>query len=130
MLGKMATRPLNAESLRYDRQRLSDLVLDPLQHVKLAFGRNLTGREVAQIKIHLEREVRSDILLADGEDLIIILDQYYGLDNIRVLERLLSQIQCHDLLNALLDWKERNNPIKPEIFYGKLRLRFLCFVYF
>lgn len=126
----MATRPLNAESLRYDRQRLSDLVLDPLQHVKLAFGRNLTGREVAQIKIHLEREVRSDILLADGEDLIIILDQYYGLDNIRVLERLLSQIQCHDLLNALLDWKERNNPIKPEIFYGKLRLRFLCFVYF
>ena len=130
MLGKMATQPLNAESLRYDRQRLSDLVLDPLQHVKLAFGRNLTGREVAQIKIHLEREVRSDILLADGEDLIIILDQYYGLDNIRVLERLLSQIQCHDLLNALLDWKERNNPIKPEIFYGKLRLRFLCFVYF
>lgn len=126
----MATQPLNAESLRYDRQRLSDLVLDPLQHVKLAFGRNLTGREVAQIKIHLEREVRSDILLADGEDLIIILDQYYGLDNIRVLERLLSQIQCHDLLNALLDWKERNNPIKPEIFYGKLRLRFLCFVYF
>lgn len=126
----MATRPLNAESLRYDRQRLSDLVLDPLQHVKLAFGRNLTGREVAQIKIHLEREVRSDILLADGKDLIIILDQYYGLDNIRVLERLLSQIQCHDLLNALLDWKERNNPIKPEIFYGKLRLRFLCFVYF
>lgn len=101
---------------------LDDAVLRPLQHFKLELGRRLTAAEVAQIKVHLKRDLQNDILLkvTDGEDLIMLLDQYFGVDNIRLLERLLSLIECYDLLNALLDWKETDYPAKPEVFYGKL----------
>ena len=117
-----STRMLTMAKLRYDKRMLDDIVLLPLQHFKLELGRRLTATEVAQMKVHLSRDLQNDILVkvTDGEDLIMRLDQYFGVDNVRLLERLLSLIECHDLLNALLDWKETDYPVRPEMFRGKL----------
>lgn len=118
----MATEDLriNIKELQYDRQRLSALVFQPLQEIKDFVARNLRLDEVDHIVLLLRNAIRSDTLrtLTDGEALIAVLNLYYGKDNLRVVQRLLKKINCHDLLQVVSEWESRNNPVHPRVFQG------------
>ena len=112
---------ISVRALRYERQRLSDLVLTPLQLIKDFIARNLSSREVAYVVALLNNVIRGDTLktITDGDALIAVLDLYYGKDNLRVLKRLLNRVSCIDLLNVLNDWESSSNPVNTEMFQGK-----------
>lgn len=118
----MAARGVQArtEDLCYERQKLSALVLDPLQKIKDYMARNLRLEEVDLIVGCLSYAVRSDTLktVTDGEALIAVLNLYYGKDNLRVLERLLKKIDCYDLLEILNEWNVTNNPVEARVLRG------------
>ncbi|KAL9989259.1 hypothetical protein ACROYT_G003791 [Oculina patagonica] len=109
---------IDVQSLRYDRQRLSELVFEPLQEIKDFVARNLRLDEVDNIVGFLGNVIRSDTLktVTDGEALIAVLNLYYGKDNLRVLQRLLKKINCNDLLQVLNEWEASNNPVDPRVF--------------
>lgn len=111
---------IDIQSLRYDRQRLSELVFEPLQEIKDFVARNLRLDEVDNIVGFLGNVIRSDTLktVTDGEALIAVLNLYYGKDNLRVLQRLLKKINCNDLLQVLNEWESSNNPVEPRVFQG------------
>ena len=119
------------ESLYYERQRLSALVFEPLQEIKDFIARNLRSDEVAGIVGFLGNAIRSDTLrnVTDGEALIAVLNLYYGKDNLRVLQRLLKKINCHDLLEILNDWEVRKNPVDPRVFRGTSSNPFILFTF-
>lgn len=108
------------QGLRYDRERLSELVFEPLQEIKDFVARKLTLDEVDNIVGFLRNVIRSDTLktVTDGEALIAVLDLYYGQDNLRVLQRLLKKINCFDLLEVLNEWEASNNPVDTRAFQG------------
>lgn len=105
------------EGLFYERQKLSALVLDPLQKIKDYMARNLRLEEVDLIVGCLGHAIRSDTLktVTDGEALIAVLNLYYGKDNLRVLERLLKKIDCYDLLEILNEWNVTYNPVEARV---------------
>lgn len=111
---------INIRSLRYDRQRLSELVFEPLQEIKDFVARNLRLDEVDNIVGFLGNVIRRDTLktVTDGEALIAVLNLYYGKDNLRVLQRLLKKINCIDLLQVLNEWESSNNPVDTRVFQG------------
>lgn len=111
---------INIQGLRFDRQRLSELVFEPLQEIKDFVARNLRLDEVEHIVGFLRNVIRSDTLrtVTDGEALIAVLNLYYGKDNLRVIQRLLKKINCHDLLQVVNDWEARNNPVDTRVFQG------------
>lgn len=108
------------EGLCYERQKLSALVLDPLQKIKDYMARNLRLEEVDLIVGCLGHAIRSDTLktVTDGEALIAVLNLYYGKDNLRVLERLLKKIDCYDLLEILNEWNVTYNPVEARVLRG------------
>lgn len=111
---------INIRSLRYDRQRLSELVFEPLQEIKDFVARNLRLDEVDNIVGFLGNVIRRDTLktVTDGEALIAVLNLYYGKDNLRVLQRLLKKTNCIDLLQVLNEWESSNNPVDTRVFQG------------
>lgn len=130
---------ITTQGLRYDRQRLTELVFEPLQEIKDFVARNLRLDEVDDIVEFLGNVIRSDTLrtVTDGDALVAVLNLYYGKDNLRVLQRLLKKINCIDLLQVLTDWEARNNPVDTRVFQGTSPLvqyrlftfdpkRFLC----
>ena len=108
------------QGLRYDRERLSELVFEPLQEIKDFVARKLRLDEVYNIVGFLRNVIRSDTLknVTDGEALIAVLNLYYGQDNLRVLQRLLKKINCFDLLEVLNEWEASNNPVDTRAFQG------------
>lgn len=106
------------ERLYYDRRLLSALVFEPLQEIKDFVARNLRSDEIPRITGLLGNAIRSDTLrtITDGEALIAVLNLYYGKDNLRVLQRLLRKINCHDLLEVLSEWDVRSNPVNSRVF--------------
>ncbi|XP_073244359.1 uncharacterized protein [Porites lutea] len=106
------------ERLYYDRRLLSALVFEPLQEIKDFVARNLRSDEIPRIAGLLGNAIRSDTLrtITDGEALIAVLNLYYGKDNLRVLQRLLRKINCHDLLEILSEWDVRSNPVNSRVF--------------
>lgn len=108
------------EGLFYERQKLSALVLDPLQKIKDYMARNLRLEEVDLIVGCLGHAIRSDTLktVTDGEALMAVLNLYYGKDNLRVLERLLKKIDCYDLLEILNEWNVTYNPVEARVLRG------------
>lgn len=108
------------QGLRYDRQRLTELVFEPLQEIKDFVARNLRLDEVDNIVEFLGNVIRRDTLrtVTDGEALVAVLNLYYGKDNLRVLQRLLKKINCNDLFQVLTDWETRNNPVDTRVFQG------------
>lgn len=108
------------ERLYYDRRLLSALVFEPLQEIKDFVARNLRSDEIPRIAGLLGNAIRSDTLrtITDGEALIAVLNLYYGKDNLRVLQRLLRKINCHDLLEILSEWDVRSNPVNSRVFRG------------
>ena len=111
---------ISIENLHYERERLTSLVFEPLQEIKDFVARNLRSEEIARMVGFLRNVIRSDTLrtVTDGEALIAVLNLYYGKDNLRVLQRLLNKINCHDLLEILNDWNGRNNPVDTRVFRG------------
>ena len=111
---------INIQGLRYDRKRLSEVVFEPLQEIKDFVARNLRSDEVDHIITFLRNAIRSDTLrnVTDGEALIAVLNLYYGKDNLRVVQRLLKKINCHDLLQVMSDWESSNNPVDTRVFQG------------
>lgn len=111
---------ISIENLHYERERLTSLVFEPLQEIKDFVARNLRSEEIARMVGFLRNVIRSDTLrtVTDGEALIAVLNLYYGKDNLRVLQRLLNKINCHDLLEILNDWDGRNNPVDTRVFRG------------
>lgn len=105
-------------NLYYERQRLSALVFKPLQEIKDFVAQNLRPDEIARIVGFLGNAIRSDTLrtITDGEALLAVLNLYYGKDNLRVLQRLLRKINCHDLLDILNDWDVTSNPVDTQVF--------------
>lgn len=111
---------INIQGLRFDRKRLSEVVFEPLQEIKDFVARNLRSDEVDHIITFLRNAIRSDTLrnVTDGEALIAVLNLYYGKDNLRVVQRLLKKINCHDLLQVMSDWESSNNPVDTRVFQG------------
>lgn len=116
----MAADHFNIQGLRYDRERLTELVFEPLQDIKDFVARKLRLDEVDNIVGFLRNVIRSDTLktVTDGEALIAVLNLYYGEDNLRVLQRLLKKINCFDLLEVLNEWEASNNPVDLRVFQG------------
>ena len=124
---------VSIENLYYERQRLSALVFKPLQEIKDFVAQNLRPDEIARIVGFLGNAIRSDTLrtITDGEALLAVLNLYYGKDNLRVLQRLLRKINCHDLLDILNDWDVTSNPVDTQVFRGtSIISTFFLFVYF
>ena len=121
---------VSIENLYYERQRLSALVFKPLQEIKDFVAQNLRPDEIARIVGFLGNAIRSDTLrtITDGEALLAVLNLYYGKDNLRVLQRLLRKINCHDLLDILNDWDVTSNPVDTQVFRGtsSFRLFLVC----
>ena len=111
---------ISIRALRFERQRLSDLVLSPLQHIKDFVARNMSSKEVASAVEFLHNVIRPDTLktITDGEALIAVLNLYYGRDNLRVLKRLLNMVGCRDLVEVLNEWESNNNPVYTQLFRG------------
>lgn len=108
----------NIQGLRSDREKLSELVFEPLQEIKDFVARKLRLDEVDNIVGFLQNVIRTDTLktVTDGEALIAVLNLYYGQDNLRVLQRLLRKINCFDLLEVLNEWEASNNPVDTRAF--------------
>ena len=118
------------ECLYSDRRRLSSLIFEPLQEIKDFVARNLRSDEIPHIAGLLGNAIRSDTLrtITDGEALIAVLNLYYGKDNLRVLQRLLRKINCHDLLEILNEWDVRSNPVNSRVFRG-MSWSFLIYIF-
>ncbi|XP_032233533.1 uncharacterized protein LOC5508831 [Nematostella vectensis] len=114
----MALDAQELDFLRFQRAQIGEAVLYPLHRIKTAIGRCLHREEVRQIKRFLGQEIRNDILakVVNSEGLMSLLDDCYGYDNLRFLERLLSKANCLDLVEMLRDWKSSSNCLNPRLF--------------
>lgn len=109
------------ELLQYQREQLQVNILDPLQEIKEDIGRRLQRKEVQIIKSFLTKDIHREILekASDGEVLVEVIDEFYGKDSLKFIERLLSKAKCQDLVEMLQDWKSNNKIIESNLFHGK-----------
>lgn len=120
----MASHFIDFNMLRHERLVLEDQILGPLQTVKASVSTRLTTNEVYQMLPFLQQDLKQDAFphIDNAQMLVTVLNSYYGRDNLEVLERLLSKINCIDLLGILQEWRTNNNPFEEKKLAGEKKI--------